>query len=716
MVSIDSGLHFDASILRHIDTAAFVLTPEGNRLEDIEVVNGLPRGYIVPILSAYNDAAANLLGISSLAVGASGRGFAELHIPGISHPRPHPIHLTAIRNAILPPDEIYKHPGGIIYAPVLGPDIIERFHFQPLRPIDYSWVSTLFIHKPEPIQEGVKHPGIDIADRIGSIYHTPGRLEALTSAETGQSLWLTPVLLESLGLEINNLEELIERGGIDSIIHDEDKHKWKNHLLQMTGSGVAPSIVIRLRSDDDSFVHLRVASYLSNPNGLNEKRILHVFTDVTAQMLAEEKLRRLVIELSNTQRVLSSVIETIPTGVVLINSDNYTIELANRAAKEMVSQLSGLSLTSNKSSIFEFISHTNKSKFDEAFRKAQSGQGSLFRIDLHFVNHNDGRDERILNYVILPVATNQILLCVDDITDQVVREEYLRYQNRLIEEELNIQFALFRRTIEVLAPIVESNDDVTAGHTKRVQRHSMRFSGTLKLNEKLRRVVEFGSILHDIGKLGVPADLLKANRILEEVSEIDQLRRHVELPERWFENIEGFEELLGLICNHHQRWDGFYIPSHQITSANKAEWKRTGYPSRHIGDEFRPLRNFEIPFEARMFSLVDVWDALRSERPYKLSESRFYTLEILLNEAGKQFDPYLTALFIIMQLESEDDPDYKLVEELGNLSSVLLKLEDLIDSLDFAESDLWQYTEEPDAIHKLLAKYSKKYAERIKNI
>ena len=131
--------------------------------------------------------------------------------------------------------------------------------------------------------------------------------------------------------------------------------------------------------------------------------------------------------------------------------------------------------------------------------------------------------------------------------------------------------------------------------------------------------VKHGALLHDIGKMGIPdAILLKEDYLSNE--EWDVMRRHPTYAYEMLSPIEYLRPALDIPYCHHEKWDG------------------TGYP--------RGLAGEQIPLAARLFSVVDVWDALRSNRPYRNGWDEERAREYICSQSGTHFDPYAVDLFL----------------------------------------------------------------------
>ena len=125
--------------------------------------------------------------------------------------------------------------------------------------------------------------------------------------------------------------------------------------------------------------------------------------------------------------------------------------------------------------------------------------------------------------------------------------------------------------------------------------------------------------MHDIGKMGVPDNiLLKPGPLTEEEWEI--MRKHPQFAYELLTPIDYLHQALDIPYSHHEKWDG------------------TGYP--------RGLKGEEIPLAARIFAVVDVWDALTSERPYRPAWSREKAIEYIKTQSGVHFDPQVVEVFL----------------------------------------------------------------------
>ncbi|HZS93499.1 MAG TPA: HD-GYP domain-containing protein [Chloroflexota bacterium] len=176
----------------------------------------------------------------------------------------------------------------------------------------------------------------------------------------------------------------------------------------------------------------------------------------------------------------------------------------------------------------------------------------------------------------------------------------------------------YNQTILSLAAAVDARDASTEQHAERVTALAKSFGSYLSLPRVAMKDLERGALLHDVGKIGVrDAILRKPGRLSED--EWAEMRQHPEIGYRMLANVPFLANAMEIVGYHHERWDG------------------TGYPAG--------LKGKEIPLVARLFAIVDVYDALTSDRPYRAAMTREVALALMQRDAGTHFDPELLAAF-----------------------------------------------------------------------
>lgn len=174
-------------------------------------------------------------------------------------------------------------------------------------------------------------------------------------------------------------------------------------------------------------------------------------------------------------------------------------------------------------------------------------------------------------------------------------------------------------TIEGWSRALDLHDRETEGHTKRVTEITMRLARKMGIRDDALLQVHRGALLHDIGKMGVPDSILnKPGALTDEEKKV--MYYHPSFAYEMLSSIVYLRLALDIPYCHHEKWDG------------------TGYP--------RGLKGEEIPLAARIFAVVDVYDALTSDRPYRLTWSKEKAIEYIREQSGKYFDPAVVKAFL----------------------------------------------------------------------
>lgn len=189
-------------------------------------------------------------------------------------------------------------------------------------------------------------------------------------------------------------------------------------------------------------------------------------------------------------------------------------------------------------------------------------------------------------------------------------------------QRTNLELLLaYDETIEGWSNALDLRDKETEGHTRRVTELTLKLARQMGVSEADLVHIRRGALLHDIGKMGIPDRiLLKAGPLTAE--EWNVMRQHPTLAYQMLSSIHFLKPALGIPYCHHEKWDG------------------SGYP--------RGLKGEQIPLAARIFAVVDVWDALTSDRPYRKAWSPKQALAYLRQQAGKYFDPAVVKAFLYL--------------------------------------------------------------------
>lgn len=233
------------------------------------------------------------------------------------------------------------------------------------------------------------------------------------------------------------------------------------------------------------------------------------------------------------------------------------------------------------------------------------------------------------DYVMKPFDLRQVEAVVSralEHQDLIVSKQ--RYENHLeelveqrtaeLDQALNSLEDAYRSTLKALTAALETRDLETHGHSERVVSYSMRLGREYGLDSKKTKALEFGSLLHDIGKIGVP-DLILRKPAKLTPDEWVLMRQHPMHGQQILKGIKFLEGAARVVAQHHEKWDG------------------SGYP---LG-----LKAEEIDICARIFSVADAFDAITSNRVYRQGKPYYAAAQELNDWAGKQFDPKVVEAF-----------------------------------------------------------------------
>jgi cyclic di-GMP phosphodiesterase len=233
------------------------------------------------------------------------------------------------------------------------------------------------------------------------------------------------------------------------------------------------------------------------------------------------------------------------------------------------------------------------------------------------------------DYVMKPFDLRQVEAVVKRALEHhdlvVAKQRYENHLEELVEQRtaeldraLNSLEGAYRSTLKALTAALETRDSETHGHSERVVTYSLRLGREYGLNSIEMKSLEFGSLLHDIGKIGVPDSILRKPAKLTE-EEWVRMREHPLHGQQILRGIEFLQGAARVVAQHHEKWDG------------------TGYP---LG-----LRGEEIDINARIFAVADAFDAITSDRVYRRGKPYEAAAQELDDWAGRQFDPKVVEAF-----------------------------------------------------------------------
>ena len=361
------------------------------------------------------------------------------------------------------------------------------------------------------------------------------------------------------------------------------------------------------------------------------KAITSLSKEVKGKNIELEKAVERLKKINEVGRILSSIIETeelmriiIRTTADLINAEKVTLHLKNDQKPSLTLQYQrGVGIENLNNFSLEFNPAYSKLFNPERpsllsgtapYKIADTGKnGPHIGISLRMKNKvigamflenkSDGSNFTEDELEILTTLSNQAMVAIE---------------NAWLYESVKTNYFA---TIQSLINALEANDVFTKGHSERVRFMSLELGRHIGLDYKELEVLEHASILHDIGKIGINTFILQKQGKLTS-KEYKLIQSHPEIGEEILGPIETLDGVRKTIIQHHERHDG------------------KGYPFGLKGDE--------ISLKARILSVVDTFDAMMSDRPYRNAISLIKVQEELRVNAGKQFDPYVVNAFIEM--------------------------------------------------------------------
>jgi putative nucleotidyltransferase with HDIG domain len=197
----------------------------------------------------------------------------------------------------------------------------------------------------------------------------------------------------------------------------------------------------------------------------------------------------------------------------------------------------------------------------------------------------------------------------------------------------------YRGTALVLGDVIEADDGYTGEHCKSVVSLALELADHLKLTPERQRNLEFAALLHDVGKIAIPKEIINKPGKLDP-HEWTIIKTHTLEGEKMLDRVGGFMREVGkIVRSHHERWDG------------------AGYPDGLAGEQ--------IPLEARIITCCDTWNAMRTDRPYRQALSEEVALAELTSVSGTQLDPGIVDAFVAFVVKPAPEADAAVNSDAG---------------------------------------------------
>lgn len=214
---------------------------------------------------------------------------------------------------------------------------------------------------------------------------------------------------------------------------------------------------------------------------------------------------------------------------------------------------------------------------------------------------------------------DQLLLLIESGIKSIAQMNEIKKINSELSDTYEKLEKAYLESIQTLRYTVEAKDTYTRGHSDRVAQYSVLIGQKLNLSDDDLRLLQLGGLFHDIGKIGVPDDILKKNAKLTD-DEYSEIKNHPSIGAHILSSATIFKDIIPIVKHHHEKYDG------------------TGYPGKLAGND--------IPYLARIAAVADSFDAMTSKRVYRDS----LPLDVVINEfrrcRGTQFDPEIDDVFL----------------------------------------------------------------------
>ncbi len=481
------------------------------------------------------------------------------------------------------------------------------------------------------------------------VRNIPDALYSSLPDETGTTIYVSPRWKDWTGYSPEDFYNNSETW--PNSIHLEDRDRAVQSYIDAFSNRKEYIFEYRLVNKDNGEVH-HVRDHgipLKDETG-KIIRIDGIVTDITDRKRAEDQVQRQVSRLDalhSIDKAIASSFDINITSDILLNQ--VTAQLGVDAATIL--------RLNPHTYLLEYIGGKGFRTRALKYTRLKMGESNAGRAAIErrivminnlkdytdgFLRSDSFPDEEFVSYIGVPLIAKGLVKGVlelfhrtplheepewMDFIETIADQAAIVMDNATLFEDLqrsNTDLVLaYDSTIEGWSKALDMRDKETEGHSQRVMEMTLRIAYELGIREEEHVHIRRGALLHDIGKLGVPDNiLLKPDPLTDEEWVI--MKRHPRNAYDVLKKIIYLKPALDIPYCHHEKWDG------------------TGYP--------RGLNGEEIPLAARIFAIVDVWDALRSDRPYRPAWPKEKVIEHVRSLSGTHFDPEIVEIFLKMEL------------------------------------------------------------------
>jgi PAS domain S-box-containing protein len=484
----------------------------------------------------------------------------------------------------------------------------------------------------EALQESEKKYRNLVENALAGVYQTNIK---------GDFLYVNEALAKML--EFESPEEMMSMNVIERYKNPEDR-KTLIEKLQKTGKVSNFELVLLTKTGENKNVLLSAA--------LEGDILSGMMRDITELKKAQEQIQNQLERLSALRSIDMAITASLDLRVTLnVILDQVTDKLSVDAADILLLNPHSQTLQYAASRGFR----TTALKYTKLrLGKGHAGRAALERRIINIPNLSEDLDftrspllekEAFFTYYAVPLIAkghvNGILEIFHrsqlqpepdwlDFLEALASQAAIAVDNATMFDDLqksNIELIMaYDTTLEGWSKALDLRDKETEGHTQRVTEMTLRLAKAMGMSEFELVHIRRGSLLHDIGKMGIPDSILLKPGPLDD-KEWKVMHFHPEYAYKMLSPISFLRPALDIPYYHHEKWDG------------------TGYP--------HGLKGEHIPLSARIFTVVDVWDALNSNRSYRAAWPKEKVTEYIREQAGKHFDPKVVEVFLGMEWQEE---------------------------------------------------------------